>query len=404
MKSKLLALFAIALCALHGVAAAQTLSEITYKRLTKIHELIGEEAYNEALERLDKLTDSVRRNAYEHAMVLQTYGFIWAQRGDYPKAADYFQKAIDLDALPEHQVAQMKYSLGQFHIAVEQYRKGIKVLEEYFATTQQAIPPEARVLLATAYAQIQQYRKALPPLSQAIKESNDPKESWFQLKLAQHWEDKDYRSCADTLLDMVGRFPIKKEYWKQLSGIFMELRKDAEALAIMALAERKGVLDEGKELKNLTNLFLYLDIPYKAGKTLQDAIGAGTVPASVDNLELLANAWLGARETDRAIEALEQAAKSTEDGELVLRLAYLYVEKEAWRQVIPTLEKARRLGVKKPGESALLQGIAASELGSHEEAIKAFSIALKYEGTKEQATAWLQHAIAERDAAAEAQS
>ena len=396
MKRLLTALLALGLSV---SVQAQTLSEITYKRLTKIHELIGEENYSEALQRLDKLVSSVKRDDYEHAMVLQTYGFIYAQRGDYPKAAEYFQRAIDLEALPPNQVAQMKYSLGQFHIATEQYRKGIKVLEEYFATTDQAIPPEARVLLATAYAQIKQYRKALPPLTQAIRESEDPKESWYQLKLALHYEQKDYSNSAKTLLEMVAKFPIKKEYWKQLSGIFMELRKDRDALAILALADRQGLLDEGKELKNLTNLFLYLDIPYKAAKTLDEAIRAGVVEADEETLEVLANSWLGARETERAIDVLERVAKITDDGELVLRLAYLYVEREDWRKVIPTLEKARKLGVKKPGQSALLQGIAATELGSHEQAIKAFSVALKYDSTKKQAQAWLQHAIAEREAA-----
>ena len=86
---------------LASVASAQTLSELTYKRLSKIHELMGEEKYSDALQRLDKLQDSVKRNDYEHAMVLQTYGYIWAQRGNYSKAASYFRKAIDLKALPE---------------------------------------------------------------------------------------------------------------------------------------------------------------------------------------------------------------------------------------------------------------------------------------------------------------
>ena len=84
-----------------------------------------------------------------------------------------------------------------------------------------------------------------------------------------------------------------------------------------------------------------------------------------------------------------------------MRLAYLYVEKEAWSKVIPTLEKARKLGVDKPGDTALLQGIAATELGDHDAAIKAFSVAMKYEDTKSQAAAWLQHAMGERAAANE---
>ncbi len=382
-------------------AHAQTMSELTYKRLSKIHELIGEEQYAEGLERLDKLVASVRRNAYEHAMVLQTYGFIWAQRGDYGKAASYFQQAIDLGALPDAQVEQMKYSLGQFHVAVEEYREGIKVLNAYIKSATTPVPPEAYVLLATAYAQLGQYRNALPPLSKAIAESKDPKEPWFQLKLAMHYELKDYSNSAKTLLEMVARFPVKNDYWKQLSGMFLELSKEQDALAILALAERQGMLEESKELVNLTNLFMFLDIPYKAGRTLQKAMKAGQVPATADNYELLANAWLSAKEFDLAINALEQAAKTTDDGELVLRLAYLYVEKEAWSKVIPTLEKARKLGVDKPGDTALLQGIAATELGDHDAAIKAFSVAMKYEDTKPQAAAWLQHAMGERAAANE---
>lgn len=402
MRRWMIRLGVVLACLLSFAASAQTLSELTYKRLTKVHELIGEEQYGEALERLEKLEKSVRRNDYENAMVLQTYGFIWAQKGNYSRAASYFQKAIDLGSLPDHQVEQMKYSLGQFHVAVEEYRKGIKVLEEYMRTAKTAIPPEARVLLATAYAQTKQYRRALPPLSKAIRESKKPKESWLQLKLAMHYELKDYKSSAKTLLLLVSRFPVKKDYWKQLSGMFLELRKNADALAILALAERQGLLDADKELVNLTNLFLFLEIPYKAGKLLDNALRTGQVKATEKRYELLANAWLGAKETDKAIAALEQAGKTTSDGELVLRLAYLYVEKEAWPKVIPTLQKARKLGVKEPGNTALLQGIAATEMGDHTAAIKAFSAAMKYDKTREQAAAWLQHARAEQAAAANA--
>lgn len=396
MKRLLITALAALACLVSLGASAQTLSEITYKRLTKIHELIGEENYVESLNRLDKLVPSVKRNAYEYAMVLQTYGFVWAQKGDYGKAAGYFQQAIDLGALPDAQVENMKYNLGQFHVAVEEYREGIQVLTDYMRTAKSPVPPQARVLLATAYAQTNQFRNALPPLTQAIKESSDPQESWFQLKLAMHYELKDYPNSARTLLEMVGRFPLNKEYWKQLSGIFIQLRKDADAVAILALAERKGLLEEGKELLNLTNLFLYTDIPYKAGKILDQGLRQAKIEKTADNYELLANAWLGAKEADRAIEALEQASKRTRDGEVVLRLAYLYVEKEAWQKVIPTLEKARALGVKKPGDTALLQGIAATELGSHEEAIKAFGVAMKYEDTRKQAAAWRQHALSQQ--------
>lgn len=384
--------FAAVLVVWGGFAAAQTLSESTYRRLTKIHELIGEEDYAEAIEKLDKLLPSTKYSPYETAMVLQTYGFVWAQQGEYRKAADFFRRAIDLGSLPEQQVESMKYNLGQFQIAVEEYRQGVKTLEDYFATAKNPIPPDARVLLATAYAQLKQYRKALPHLSRAIKEHKDPKEMWFQLKLALHYELNDYPACARTLLEMIPRFPIKEQYWKQLSGMFMEIKKDKDALAILALADRKGFLDDEREVTNLGNMYLYMDIPYKAASVIDMGIRGGVIPGDEDNYELLSNAWIGARETQKAIAALAEAAKLTSDGELVLRLAYLYVEREDWNKVIATLDRARKLGVKKQGEAAMLQGIAAAELGQFDVAFKAFSAAARDEDTKKEALAWLNHA------------
>lgn len=383
---------AVLLVVVSGAVFAQTLSESTYRRLTKVHELIGEENYAEAISRLDKLLPSTKYSPYETAMVYQTYGFIFAQQGNYAKAADYFKQAINLGALPEQQVESMKYNLGQFQIAVEEYREGVKTLEDYFATAKNPIPADARVLLATAYAQLKNYRKALPPLSQAIREHDDPKEMWFQLKLALHYELKDYRSCATTLLEMISRFPLKEEYWKQLSGMFMEIKKDEEALAILGLADRNGFLDDEKEIKNLGNMYLYLDIPFKAARIVDQGLKSGVLPATEENWELLSNAWTGARETDRAIAALAKAAELTRDGELVLRLAYLYVQKEDWSKVNATLSRARQLGVQKEGEAAMLQGIASAELGQFEKALEAFRIAARFDDTKEDALGWINHA------------
>lgn len=386
-------LLAVALLCWAGLVQAQTLSESTYRRLTRIHELIGEENYPDALSKLDSLLPSTKYSPYETAMVYQTYGFVWAQKGDYRKAADYFKKAINLEALPEAQLEGMKYSLGQFQIAVEEYREGVITLEDYIASAKNPVPPEARVLLATAYAQLKRYKKALVPLTQAIRESKEPKEQWYQLKLALHYEQNDYKRCAGTLRDMIALFPLKEKYWKQLSGMLLEIKEDEEALAVLGLAERRGYLDESKELINLGNLYLYLDIPFKAANIVDEGLRSGAIEASEKHYELLSNAWVGARETAKAIDALAKAVALTDDGELALRLAYLYVEKEDWSKVLPTLAKARELGVDKPGEAAMLQGIAAAELGRFDEAIEAFRAAAKYDSTREDARAWANHAL-----------
>ena len=45
--------------------ASGSLSESTYRRMTKIQEDIGEKKYREAIEQLDKLVERVKRNDYE---------------------------------------------------------------------------------------------------------------------------------------------------------------------------------------------------------------------------------------------------------------------------------------------------------------------------------------------------
>ena len=56
------------------------------------------------------------------------------------------------------------------------------------------------------------------PSDRAIEMEPDPKENWYQLKLAAHFELEQYREAAATLETMITRWPDKKSYWTQLSN------------------------------------------------------------------------------------------------------------------------------------------------------------------------------------------
>ena len=43
------------------------------------------------------------------------------------------------------------------------------------------------------------------------------------------------------------------------------MKQDVEAVAVLALAERQGFVDKPNELKNLYNVYMMLDLPFKAG-------------------------------------------------------------------------------------------------------------------------------------------
>lgn len=376
--------------------ASGSLSESTYRRMTKIQEDIGEKKYREAIEQLDKLVERVKRNDYEYALVMQTYGFAYSAQEQYSKAADAFQKAIDKDALPQEPQELMLFNIGQLYMAGDQPKKGLKYLLRYVEEACSPVPAEAYILIANAYAEQKQYSKALPWVDKAIatKGAKTP-ESWYQLKLAIHYEQRQFKSASQVLVTLISKYPIKEQYWKQLSGVFLEMKEDEESLAVLALAERQGFLDTEKELNNLANVYLFMDIPYKAARVMERAMASGKMERNYENLKKLGTAWQLARVDDKAIEILSQAAEAGNDGDMWMQIGQIYVGQEAWDKAINALRKAIAQNASRSGEANLLLGVAHWNKGENGPAREAFRKAQRYDKTKKQAATWLAHLSAQ---------
>lgn len=372
--------------------ATGALSESTYRRMTKIQEDIGEKKYAEAIKQLDQLIKRVENNDYEYALVMQTYGFAYSSQDQYAKAADAFQKAIDKDALPQEPQEQMLFNVGQLYLAGGQDDKALKYLLEYVNTACGTIQPEAYILIANAYAEKKQYAKALPWVDKAIdaKGAKTP-ESWYQLKLAMHYEQRQYKSASQVLVTLISKFPIKEQYWKQLSGVFLEMKDDEESLAVLALAERQGFLDTEKELNNLANVYLFMDIPFKAANVIEAGMANGKIARNYENLKRLGTAWQLARVDDKAIDILSQAAEAGKDGDMWMQIGQIYVGQEEWDKAIATLDKAVQQGASRSGEANLLMGVAYWNKGQNGPAREAFRKAQRFDKTKKQANTWLAH-------------
>ena len=370
---------------------AATLSERTYKRLTVIHELMGENKYKEAMERLASLAPRVKGNKYEYATVMQTYGFAYAATDQYKKAIKAFQVALDANALPDSVQHSMRYNLAHLHAAIPDYKAALKAYEAWFAKAEEP-SADSYVFGATIYAQLKQYKKAITAIKTAISMAPKPKESWYQLLLAMYYQEKQYSKAAGVLETMVALWPDKEKYWKQLSGVYFTLKKNRKALAVLELANKRGFLTEEKELMNLVNLYLYQDIPYKGALLLEKEMEAGRIPETGKNLQKLGESWMHAKENDKALEYLAKAAEAQKKGKLFLQMAQLYADKEAWSKVIQFSNKALSAGgLKNPGTAHLLKGMAYFEQGKKEPALAAFRQGSKYPKSKKQAGQWINH-------------
>lgn len=370
--------------------SAGSMSESVYRAVQAATDLISKQKQSEAIEKLAKLADS--GSDYEQAVVNYNLGFAYSSRNDLTSAAKSFARALALNALPQSQHEQLQYNLGQLYIVAGQFGPGIKTLQTYMAESCAPITAEAHLFLANALSQNKQYADARTQIDQALAKAKAPKESWLQLKLAINYEMKDFTACAQSLVQLIGLVPHKPEYWKQLSGMFMELKQDTEAVAVLALAERQGFISKPNEIKNLYSVYMMLDLPFKAGLLVQQAIEQNKVPADEQHLEAIANAWINARESIRAEATLKKLAAMADRGDYHYKLGAMYGDEERWSDSKAALEKAiQKGGLKRTGEAWMRLAVAHYSLKDNRAAIAALQKAINYDESRKQAGEWLRH-------------
>lgn len=367
------------------------MSQPTYNRISRAHKSIEEGAYQDALDELLDLAEDIKDRPYELAVTLQSIGYVYINQEKWELAGQYFQRALNTNALPAEPEKQLTYSLAQIYATLGNHQKTIDLLSNWFKTAENP-PADAYIMMANAYAAQEKYTQAYPHVRKALEKADKPREDWYKLALAIEYELKKYPAAAETLEVLVANWPDKEVYWKQLSGIYIELGQDAKALATMAMAHRRGLVKDSEDILNLARLYMLNEVPYQAGRILEAALERGEVEKTLRNYELLSQAWIQAREFDNGIKALSQAAALSDDGELFVRAAQLEMSLADWEGAMAAARKAIEKGgldSKKTGQAWLLLGTAAAEQKNFDVAINAFGKARGYPETRQTATQWL---------------
>lgn len=374
------------------------MSQGTYNRISRAYKAIEEGNYPDAMEELRDLLEDTRDRPYEHAVTLQTFAYVYLNQEKWEQAATYLQRALAQNALPEAPEKNVTYTLAQIYSQLEEYGKTIDLMTEWLKDAKEP-PADAFIILANAYASTNQFSKAYPWVRKATAAMEKPRQDWLNLQLGIQFELKKFGEAADTLEQLIAYWPEKQRYWQQLSGVYIELGRDQEALATLSTAYEKGFLEKESEFLNLARLYMLNDVPYKAGMVLSKAIENEQVEKTQNNWELLSQAWIQAREYEKGIAALGNAAELTDDGTLYMRQSQLYMSIANWEGAMEAALKAVEKGnmeQEKMGRAWLLRGTAASEAKDFDAAIEAFNKARGYEDTRKQASQWLSYVRTEQ--------
>ncbi len=370
-------------------------NEIEYRRMEKIYKDIGDEKYNDAAVGLNDVLKRTKGNEYVSAIAHQLLAQVEWARERFPEALKQFENAVNLDALPNKPHFSLMYQISQLYYMDKRYAEALQRLDMWFcAVPETEINPLAYVLKAQIHIADKNYRDTLVAIENAINSSDDPKKSWYEVKLSSHYELKQFPEAAKTLEAMISRWPNQKNLWIQLSSIYVKLKQEKRGLSVLSLAYTNGLLDKRADIMQLVSLNQYQDVPYKAAVILEKSMANGIVEESERLLTQLGDTWYQAEEIEKALVAYGKAGKLARDGKIDLRRGYLLADTEKWDEAGTAMQRAITKGGIKDRELAdawLLKGMAEYNTKKFKAARDSFGNATRFKKTTKAAQQWIQH-------------
>lgn len=363
-----------------------------YQKIWDTNTLIDEERFDEALLELTKLLDGPLSD-YEKAACQQMAAYVNAIMENVPAAIALYEESLTSVALPPVSHQGTLYSLASLYASEQKYQQAIDKMREWFFFEKEPFA-DAYMLVGSWFAALGNNDEALPFILRAIEKSATPYEGWYALAVAIHIEKEEYIETVPLLKAMLSYWPRTSKTWDMLTGVYMELGEEKAALDTTMAAYNSGMLRDPQRILSLVELNLYHEIPFAGASILENEMFAGVVPETDENLQLLMQAWILAREYGRAVTAIEKLVEAANDPGYWLEASRLQMVDGGWQAAADSAERAIAAGVEKIAEAHLLRGMALVELDKFDESLQHFQKVAEI-GTDEEkrrASMWARYA------------
>ena len=364
-----------------------------YKSVIQAQEYMDGEAYNDALGTLKKLLER-KLSSYERAVVLNMTAYIYYQKDDLPKALEGYTAGLSQPRLPDSMIRSMLTTISQLYLVTGDYIKAEEYARKLLdALSGKPIPPASHVILAQALIGQERFNDALAPLLNAINqqraEGHKIQERWLALLGSIYFSLEDFPAMREVLYELIS-VNAKPQYLMNLAAIHGQLGDTNKQLALMESLKDDKKLSSGQHLLNLANLFMVHELPFKAASLLQKEMRDGRIEKNQRNLQLQSQAWYLAGEFEKALPPLKEAAELSDDGEMWLRIARLYVSLYDWPKAEKAAQAAVKAGnLKKSGSGLILEGMALARQSKFNQAKKILRRAGKHKESEKYAKQWL---------------
>jgi tetratricopeptide (TPR) repeat protein len=371
---------------------AQAVSKDVYDRIQSAQEMVDAKDYSGALRLLNSLYNPDKLTEYEQSNVLNYIGFVYYNMDDIPNAMRTYEKMLAIPSLEETLRKQTTYTLAQLYTMQEQYTKALATLDKWFLLETNPAP-EPFILKAQNLYQVNRYADMIEPIENAMRVARERekeiREDWYVLLNFAYFQQEDYRKVRDIQKILLVNWP-KKRYWFSLAGAYTELGEDGNLINAYAAAHDQRMLEKESELVTMAQLYMQREVPYKAAQLLEKEMESGRVSKNAKNYRLLSQAWQLSMEDEKAIPALTQAARLSDDGELDVRLGNALLNTGKFAECVQAVESGiRKGGLKSPDNAQISLGMCLYNQRKYQAAIKAFQSAAKTPRSRRLANQWV---------------
>ncbi|MEM7741094.1 MAG: hypothetical protein AAF225_09865 [Pseudomonadota bacterium] len=379
----------------------QTLSPRTGTALNEALNFANEDPPRipEAIEAINRVLSRDNLPPYDRATSLEVRGQLYTASDRLDLALRDYEQVLALDVLPSNRTSQIRRNVAQLYYVTDQFRRAINFMEGYIREAGAEAEPNDFFIVAASYVQLDDYRGARGPAERAVQLDTDRKKQFYDL-LNLVYNELNLDTLRGRLLEtMVEYFPSEESYWEQLAASYSAAGRNADALAALEVAYAAGLISDEDKIVTLAQFYYDQNNPYRGAVLLESEMNAGNVDRDLQNLELLGQLWAAAREQDKSIAILTEAAPKRDDGRLYYQLGQSYLADEQYSRAISNLRSAVRRGglpERDIGNARVLIGTALFQQDSESkeartEARDEFVLAAEVSSSARVANSWIEY-------------
>ena len=176
---------------------------------------------------------------------------------------------------------------------------------------------------------------------------------------------------------------------RNLSTVYLQAEKYAEATALLEDAKARGLMTTAKDYDQLYRLYHYAEKEDKDIATIDEGLAKGILQPSAELYHVKAEAFYFSDRSKDAIEWYGKAAELSNTGDDYVNQARLLYENDRYAEAKAAANKALARDLKRPGDAWIVIGGAELGMSNKAAGIAAYKKAAGYPETKNAAESWL---------------